>query len=290
MKKLISILLSLSIIFSPFYCFAEGDDIDDKSLSLPNQVEKGEINNNLDEDSFQNLEEEAFLKKVNRNIKEIFEETLKKTKNATKNTSDKAKKIATIIIEKIKKNSQKSYKLLYNNKKDFMVVALTILTVLFTVKILNKVDFLYITNSVHESLKSLSEKVRLSHKNTIPKGNEKKVDQQFWPLLIAIFKILWGKSSELIDGTAILILRIMKGIFNFYFSIAKTGFNILKFPTYFLLSVIKRFPSCFLDLITGYKSKEIDFLEQELNLCKDDNQCRKIMEDLKEKSKIQVQV
>ena len=75
MKKLISILLSLSIIFSPFYCFAEGDDIDDKSLSLPNQVEKSEINNNLDEDSFQNLGEEAFLKKVNRNIKEILEET-----------------------------------------------------------------------------------------------------------------------------------------------------------------------------------------------------------------------
>ena len=298
MKKLISILLSLSIIFSPFYCFAEGDDIDDKSLSLPNQVEKSEINNNLDEDSFQNLGEEAFLKKVNRNIKEILEETLKKTKNTAKNASDKAKKISNIIIEKTKKITQKSYNTIVSNKKDSMIVVLTALTVLFTLRILSKIDFLYIINSVQESLKSLFEKVEKSHGNITDKEanfmeyNEKaakNLEQKLWPLFVDLFKILWGKTTGLVSGASILTLTIIKSIFNFYFSVAKAGFNMLKVPTYFLWSLIKRFPFCFFDLITGYKSEKIDFLEQEINLCKGDDQCRKILEELKGKSKIQAQ-
>ena len=190
-----------------------------------------------------------------------------------------------------------------SNKKDSMIVVLTALTVLFTLRILSKIDFLYIINSVQESLKSLFEKVEESHGNITDKEanfmeyNEnasdekaaKNLEQKLWPLFVDLFKILWGKTTGLVSGAYILTLTIIKSIFNFYFSVAKAGFNMLKVPTYFLWSLIKRFPFCFFDLITGYKSEKIDFLEQEINLCKGDDQCRKILEELKGKSKIQAQ-
>ncbi len=304
MKKLISVLLSLSVIFSPFYCFAGNEDINE-GLSLIDQAkeQKSGTDNNLCADSSQNLEEEPFLEKAKISLKNFFEETLKKTKNTAKNASDKAKKISNIIIEKTKKITQKSYNTMVSNKKDSMIVVLTALTVLFTLRILSKIDFLYIINSVQESLKSLFEKVEESHGNITDKEanfmeyNEnasdekaaKNLEQKLWPLFVDLFKILWGKTTGLVSGAYILTLTIIKSIFNFYFSVAKAGFNMLKVPTYFLWSLIKRFPFCFFDLITGYKSEKIDFLEQEINLCKGDDQCRKILEELKGKSKIQAQ-